>query len=383
MTADAGPTTLAFTLATPPADAIPAHSLAVHTVAVLDAARQQAFQYAPIGRYLGDPALRDQLGTLHRADPDTIFVGTGSLQVLDLLATLLLRGGEHDIFVEAPTYDRALSTFGRHGARLVGIPMEPDGLDVDALHRRIQTRAPAFLYTIPDFQNPTGVSLSEPKRRALVELANQYGFAIVEDVTYRELRYHGPCPPTLADVAGSMGGGGARVLTLGSLTAVLSPGLRIGYAISDRETAHALAAAAESTYLSPVPLCQAVAARCLASDVLRSSIGRVRHLLRPRHDAAVAAVRQRLAGALLTTPNGGYYVGVRVRVPAGEPALLAAARAEGLVLSRGSAFHPPGEPPGDGTHFLRLPFHAMPEADFAYGVERLSRVCAQISGSER
>jgi DNA-binding transcriptional MocR family regulator len=96
----------------------------------------------------------------------------------------------------------------------------------------------------------------------------------------------------------------------------------------------------------------------------------------------VAVVRQWLGGALIATPDGGYYLGVRVRAEAGEPGLLAAARAEGIVLSRGSAFHPPGEPPRYGTHFLRLPFHTMPEADFAYGVERLSRVCAQISGSE-
>jgi 2-aminoadipate transaminase len=377
MTADAEPTTLRFSRCGPPAEAIPAHSLAVHTVAVLEADREAAFQYAPIGRYLGDPALRGQLGAFHRVDPDAIFVGNGSLQVLDLLASMLLRPGERDVYVEAPTYDRALQVFGRHRARLVGVPVESDGLDVDALRRRLRGGAPALLYTMPDFQNPSGVTMSEPKRRALVDLAAMYGFAIVEDIPFRQLRYHGMSPPALADLAGS-----ARVITVGSLSTVLSPGLRIGYAISDPETARTLASLAESTYLSPAPLCQAVAARCLASDVLRATIGRVRHLLRPRHDAAVAAVRGRLGGALLAVPDGGYYLGLRVRVEADETTLLAAARADGVTLTRGSVFHPPSSP-RSGSHFLRLPFHALDPADFGDGVERLARSCARISGSAR
>jgi 2-aminoadipate transaminase len=381
VTADA-PATLAFCGAMPPAETIPAHSLAVHTVAVLDEDRDAAFQYPPIGRYLGDPALRAQLGLLHGVDPDSVFVGNGSLQVLDLLVSLLLRSGPREVWVEAPTYDRALSVFERHGVGLVGVPLEPDGLDIEALRQRLRTGPPAFLYTIPDFQNPTGVSMTESKREALVELAATYGFAIVQDIPYRELRYHGSTPPSLAELAASAAGP-ARVISLGSLSTVLSPGLRIGYAISDPETAHALAALAESTYLSPAPLCQAVAARCLAGDVMQATIGQIRHLLRPRHDAAVTTVRQRLGGALITIPDGGYYLGVRLRMRVDETALLAAARAEGITLTRGSVFLPPGTTPAPDQHFLRLPFHALAPDEFAYGVDRLARICAGFAGSAR
>jgi DNA-binding transcriptional MocR family regulator len=381
VTADVGPATLGFARVAPPPEGIPAHSLAVHAVAVLDTAREAAFQYPPIGRYLGDPALRERLGGFHRVDPDAIFVGNGSLQVLDLLVSLLLRPGKREVWVEAPTYDRALQVFQRHGANVLGVPVEPDGLDVEALRSRLRSGSPAFVYTIPDFQNPTGVTMTESKREALVELAATYGFTIVADIPYRQLRYHGSPPPSIADIAGPAGP--ARVITLGSLSTVLSPGLRIGYAMSDPETAHALAALAESTYLAPAPLCQAIAARCLASDVVRSSIGRIRHLLRPRHDAAVTAVRNRLGGALLTVPDGGYYLGLRLQVRADETALLAAARADGITLARGSAFHPPSAPARPDTHFLRLPFHALDSGDFAYGVERLARICAQFAGSAR
>lgn len=381
MTADAVPATLAFCGSVPPPEVIPAHSLAVQTVAVLDEDREAAFRYPPIGRYLGDPALREQLGALHGADPDGIFVGNGSLQVLDLLVSLLLRSGPREVWVESPTYDRALAVFQRHGVQLDGIPVESDGLDIDALRHRLRSGPPVFLYTIPDFQNPTGVTMIESKREALVELAATYGFAIVQDIPYRDLRYHGSTPPSLADLTGAPGP--ARVISIGSLSTVLSPGLRIGYAISDPETAHALAALAESTYLSPAPLCQAVAARCLAGDVMRATVGQIRYLLRPRHDAAVTAVRQRLGGALVTVPDGGYYLGVRLRMRVDETALLAAARADGITLTRSSAFHPPGTPPPADRHFLRLPFHSLPPDEFASGVDRLAHICAGFAGSAR
>lgn len=367
-------TVLQFSRGVPPLEAIPTRELAAHTAAVLEEGRDVVFQYAPLGRYQGDPALREQLGAFHAVDPDRVFVGNGSLQVLDLLAAQLLRDGNPAVYVEAPTYDRAVQIFERHGGRVIGLPVEQDGLDVEALKRHLRARIPAFLYTIPDFQNPSGITISEAKRRALVDLAAGYGFTILEDIPYRELRYHGATPPLLAEIAGE-----ARVITVGSLTKVLSPGLRVGYAISDRDTSLALASLAESTYLSPAPLCQAVAARCLAAGVVRSNIDRVRDILRPRHDAAVAATRSLLGDALLAVPDGGYYLGVHLRVDADEAILLAAARAEGIVLTPGSAFYPPSAAPPAGTLFLRLPFHALDPGDFAMGVERLVKVTEQIS----
>jgi 2-aminoadipate transaminase len=358
-----------FSRGIPPLEAIPSEELADHTVAVLEERRDEVFQYAPIGRHRGDPALRAQLGAFHGVDPERIFVGNGSLQVLDLVAALLLRDGG-DVVVETPTYDRAVGIVERHGGRLVNVPLEDDGIDVERLRTLLDERgAPAFLYTIPDFQNPSGVTTSEAKRRALVELAAEYGFAILEDVPYRELRYHGETPPTIGELAGD-----ARVITLGSLSKVLSPGLRIGYAIADPETASALAAAAEGTYLSPSPLTQAIAARCLAAGTVGAHIERVRDFLGPRHDAAVTAAREHLGDALLTVPDGGYYLAAHLPVDLDEPALLAAARDEGVVLTAGSAFYPGSAAPPDGTLFVRLPFQALEPEEFASGIERLARL---------
>jgi 2-aminoadipate transaminase len=364
--------TVHFSRGIPPLEAIPSEELADHTAAVLEERRDELFQYAPIGRHRGDPALRDQLGALHAVDAERIFVGNGSLQVLDLVAALLLAEGG-DVLVEIPTYDRAVGIIERHGGRIVGLPLQADGLDMELLEEHLRHNpAPAFLYTVPDFQNPSGVTTSEPKRHALLKLAARYRFAILEDIPYRELRYHGQTPPSLGDIPSE-----ARVITLGSLSKVLSPGLRVGYAISDPDMARALAALAEGTYLSPAPLCQAIAARCLASGMVDAHLERVRDFLRPRHDAAVAAARTHLGEALIAVPDGGYYLAAHLPVRGDEPALLAAAREEGVVLTPGSAFYPGSAAPPRGTLFIRLPFQALEPDEFASGVERLARVALQ------
>ena len=366
MTIVANAAVIQFTRGVPPPEVIPADDLAVQAAAVLAERPVEVFQYAPIGGNQGDPELRRELADRHGVEPDDVFVGNGSLQVLDLLARHLLPDSSGAVCVEAPTYDRALAVFARHGALVVGAPVERDGLILDHLEAELKRRRPAFVYVIPDFQNPAGVTLSEEKRRQLVELAATYRFVIVEDSPYRELRYHGADLPSLRDIAGE-----ARVITIGSLSKVLSPGLRVGYAISDRTTSQHLAALAESTYLSAVPLCQAVAAACLATGLLRSSIARTRDFLRPRCDAAVAVASSLLGDQLVAVPDGGYYLAAHLRVGAHEPDLLAAARARGLQLASGSAFYPPSASPPADTHFVRLPFQSLEPDDFATGLERL------------
>jgi hypothetical protein len=170
------------------------------------------------------------------------------------------------------------------------------------------------------------------------------------------------------------------VITLGSLSKVLSPGLRIGYAIADPDTAAALAALAEGTYLSPSPLTQAIAARCLAAGTVGAQIERVRDFLGPRHDSAVEAAREHLGDALLTVPDGGYYLAAHLPVDLEEPALLAAARDEGVVLTPGSAFYPGDATPPEGTLFVRLPYQALEPDEFAGGVERLARQAGVEAG---
>jgi len=358
-----------FSRGIPPLAAIPAAELAEHTAAVLAEYGPAMFQYPPIGRFLGDPLLRAQLAGKHGVDPDEVFVTNGSLQALDLVAAHLLRGEDRLVYVERPTYDRALRILERHGAQVVGIPMEADGMNVAELGRRLRNQLPRFLYTIPDFQNPTGISLHEDKRRELTALAEAHGLTIVEDIPYRELRFAGTTPPGLWETAG-----GVRVITIGSLSKILSPGLRVGYVLTDKDTAAELAGSAENVYLSTVPLSQAVAARALATGLVESNVERAVGVLRPRHDAAVEAVRADLGDALTAVPNGGYYVSVELDLGQDEDVFCKQARRDGLALTPGSAFYPRDDRARRDRSFFRLPFQSLSPAEFRTGVRRLARL---------
>ncbi|QWF84117.1 aminotransferase-like domain-containing protein [Amycolatopsis sp. CA-230715] len=361
------PDVVQFSRGVPPIEAIPARELAEHTEAAVAELGPRLFQYPPIGRYLGDPTLREQLAKRHDADPDHILVTNGSLQALDLLAAHLLSGSGAAVYVEGPTYDRAARIFERHGGRVSSIPLEADGMDLADLRERLRAEVPAFVYTVPDFQNPSGVTLSLAKRGELLGLAAEYGFTVIEDIPYRDLRFHGETLPSLSELAE-----GARVITLGSLSKVLSPGLRIGYVISDADTALELATRSEGVYLSPVGLCQAVAARALGSGLVTENVERARDFLRPRHDAAVRSVQSSLGDALMAVPDGGYYVGVRVKTGSDPDAFLDRALGAGVKLISGSAFYPSTEKSTVDTMFLRLPFQAMTPEEFSTGVERLA-----------
>lgn len=126
----------------------------------------------------------------------------GPLKLADLLAALLLRGAAAPlVLVEAPTYDRAVQIFERHGARVSGVPLRHDGINLDVLEERLRTEVPAFLYVIPDFQHPSGVTASGDKHRELVRLSAAHGFTILEDIPYRELRFSGAAPTPLCELA--------------------------------------------------------------------------------------------------------------------------------------------------------------------------------------
>jgi DNA-binding transcriptional MocR family regulator len=362
-------TVIRFSRGVPPPEAIPAAALAELTAAIVAEHGPAMFQYPPIGRHLGDPRLRTLVGQTYGVDPDAVFVTNGSLQALDILAAHFLDGPDKLVYVEGPTYDRAARIFERYGARVVSIPVAGDGIDVDELRRRVSDRVPDLLYTIPDFQNPSGVTLSEPKRRELVRLAASYGFPVVEDIPYRELRFRGNAPPRLAEISSD-----ANVITLGSLSKVLSPGLRVGYAITDPDTALRLAERSEGIYLSPVPLSQAVAAEALAGGLVKSNLDTAREFLRPRHDAAVGAVRALLGEALMSVPDGGYYVGVQVDPGTDEDTFVEKAKQAEVALIASSAFYPRAEMGAYERLFLRLPFQSLSPAEFRTGIERLAAI---------
>ena len=195
-------------------------------------------QYGQPGGY---ELLRNLLAQQYGVLPNQVTVSNGLLQLLDLLSAHLVTSNHRTVFTEAPTYDRALTTFRHSRGRVAGIAIEADGLNVDVLEHRLKSTTPAFLYLIPDFQNSTGITMSLAKRQEVVKLAERHSFYITEDVPYRQLRYTGDEVPLLRELSPE------RVVTISSYSKLIAPGLRCGYAIGPAPLIAELIALGEQT----------------------------------------------------------------------------------------------------------------------------------------
>ena len=356
--------TIIFTRGVPPPEAFPVEQLAACFEAVLCADPAVVLQY---GQQPGYAPLRGLLAAEYGVSEREVLIANGSLQLQDLIAAHLVRPGM-TVLTEQPSYDRAITTFRRRGARVIGIPLEADGLDIGRLEAALKRAVPAFLYLVPDFQNPAGMTTALDKRRAIVELANRYGFWVIEDVPYRKLRYRGVDLPLLREIDPQ------RVITLSSFSKLLSPGLRVGYMVAPVALIEALTRLAEDTYLAPVLPSQAAVAEYLRRGWLAPNIERLKQLYRPRWEAMIAATRRHLPGVPASAPDGGFFVSVILPKTANTANLVARARERGLILSPGQPFFADpdqGEAP-EGERFVRLPFCAVTPEQIDEGVRRLA-----------
>ncbi len=356
--------TIVFTRGVPPPEAFPTDEFAE----CLDAAvREDAGRVLQYGQQPGYGPLREELAREYGVSPDEVMVGNGSLQLQDLLSAYMIGDGSV-VYTEQPSYDRAIKTFKRRGARTVGIPLDEDGISVERLERALGREVPAFLYLVPDFQNPAGATLSLEKRRRVVELAGEYGFNVIEDIPYRKLRYRGVDLPLLREIDPS------RVVTMSSFSKLLSPGIRVGFAIASAGLIRAATALGEDTYLSPVLPTQAAVAEYLRRGWLGPNIERLKELYTPRWGTIADAVRRELPDAKAFIPDGGFFVSVMLPEDANTENLVGRAKEQGLVLTDGSAFFadPDDGKPIAGERFVRLPFCAVPPEQIDEGVSRLA-----------
>jgi 2-aminoadipate transaminase len=353
-----------FTRGVPPPEAFPTEELGACFEAAI---RDDAAVVLQYGQQPGYAPLRRELAKEYGVSDGEILVGNGSLQLQDLVSAQLIRGGMA-VFTEQPSYDRAITTFRRRGARVIGIPLEEDGISTDRLQAALSREVPAFLYLVPDFQNPAGATLSLEKRRRVVELAKEYTFFVIEDVPYRKLRYRGEDLPLLRDIDPS------RVITMSSFSKLLSPGIRVGFMIAPSDLIGAVTGLGEDTYLSPVLPTQAAVAEYLRRDRLRPNVERLKELYRPRWQAMADAVRRELPAAQAFIPEGGFFVSVMLPEDANTDNLVGRAMDRGLVLTPGAEFFADSDDgkqtPGD--RFVRLPFCAVTPEQIEDGVRRLA-----------
>jgi DNA-binding transcriptional MocR family regulator len=323
-----------------------------------------ALQYGPA---LGFAPLREWIAQWQGVHPQQVLTGNGSLELLEFLCRLLLQPGDV-VFTEAPTYDRTLTLLRRHRATVVGIPLEPDGPQLSAVERALQSCTPKFFYLIPDFQNPAGATCAGAKRRRLVALAEQYDFTLVEDAPYRFLRYRGTEEPTLFMLAPH------RTLHLSSFTKLLGPGVRLGFLLGNAEVLSRLSKVAEDTYISPGYVAHGIAYEWCRHGLLPPQIVRLKALYAPRLEACRAALATYLPEAQATRPEGGFFVSVTLPQGIRSAAVRTAAANRGLHLADGEAFFPHG----GGEHFLRLPFCALSPVEIDEGIQRLAAAVAEV-----
>ena len=221
-----------------------------------------------------------------------------------------------------------------------------------------------FFYVIPDFQNPSGMVLSEEKRQRIVRLARAYNFWVIEDSPYRRLRYRGEEVPSLLDLAPD------RVLHMSSYSKLISPGLRVGYVVAPEPLAGRLAEMAEDTYINASYLNQAIVAEFIRRDWLDSQIKALKDLYEPRLYATLNALEEQMGGlATWRRPDGGFFVGVTVDGEVDTDALLSEARDRDLILTDGRNFFNERK---NGSSFVRLPFCALTAQEIEEGVRRLA-----------
>ena len=357
---------IVFTRGVPPPEAFPTDELGECFDAAIRNDTNVVLQY---GQQPGYAPLREELAKEYGVSETEILVGNGSLQLQDLVSAHLVGPGMA-VYTEQPSYDRAITTFRRRGARVTGIPLEDDGISVERLEAAVEREVPAFVYLVPDFQNPAGATLSLEKRQRIVELANRYGFRVIEDIPYRKLRYRGEDLPLLRDIDPS------PVITMSSFSKLLSPGIRVGFMIAPADLVSAVTRLGEDTYLSPVLPTQAAVAEYLRRDWLTPNIERLKDLYRPRWETMTEAVRRELPDAHAFIPDGGFFVSIMLPEDANTENLIGRAKDVDLVLTPGAAFFadPDDGESVPGDRFVRLPFCAVTPEQIDEGVRRLASV---------
>lgn len=353
-----------FTRGVPATESFPSEEIADAAAAVLRERGASLLQYGPS---TGLPFLREWLAEWQGVKADQVLTGNGSLQLLEFLCLALVRPGDV-IVTESPTYDRTLTLLRRHGAEVVGVPLEADGPDLAAFEAAVRTRAPRFVYLIPDFQNPAGATCSGPKRRRIAALAEELGLLVVEDAPYRPLRYRGTEEPTLFALAPE------RTLHMSSFSKLIGPGPRLGFMLGEAVQISRLAKIAEDTYISPGNLAHGIAYEWCRRGHLPAQIARLKALYAPRLDACLAALRTHMPDAVATRPDGGFFLSLTLPSGVENAAVRTAAESRELQLADGRAFFPNG----GGERFLRLPYCALAPTEIEDGIARLASAVREV-----
>lgn len=356
----------------PDTSSFPAETLAAVMARVAADSSARALQYGPTEGMLQtrETIARVMAAEGAHADPDDMVVTTGGQQVIDLVCKALIDPGDV-IVAEGPTYPGAVPTFSSYQADVVQIGMDEDGMRVDELEETLdrlsaEGRRPKFIYTVPTFQNPAGVTLSLPRRRRLVEVAHERELIVLEDNPYGMLRFEGEPLPTLLELDG-----GHFVVYAGTFSKILSPGLRLGWAVAPRPVLAKLNVAAQATTLCPSSFTQHFVAAYFRTGHWERYMDDLRELYRRRRDVMLEALAAHLPPeATWTHPEGGLFVWATLPEYLDTTDLLALALTHNVAFVPGRAAYLDGR----GGSSLRLNFSGSDEDAIREGIRRIGEL---------
>lgn len=367
---------ISFAGGLPAAESFPMEQLEEAMHRVVTQSDGAAFQYSSTEGY---PPLRDMIArhaTRYGLNitPENILITAGSQQGLDLLGRIFINPGDR-ILVEEPTYLGALQAWNAYGAEYVTVPVDKDGMKMDALEATLRT-GPKFIYALPNFQNPSGVTLSGARRLRLVELANHYGVPIVEDDPYGQLRYEGShiAPIAVLDKRGRddcetcyRG----NVIYLSTFSKLLAPGLRVAWVVAAPEVIEKLVQAKQGADLQCATFNQMLVYEVARVGFLDRHVRTLRTLYRERRDAMLNAMAEHFPQSVhWTRPQGGLFLWATL--PAGIDAaeILPDAVSRRVAFVPGASFHANG----GGANTMRLNFSNATPQQIHEGIARLGQV---------
>lgn len=371
------PDIISFAGGLPAPELFPKEQIKAATARVLDEQGWQALQYSTTEGY---PPLREMIVRHMRrygikCTIDNVLITAGSQQALDLIGKILIDPGDK-ILVEAPTYLGALQAWNTYLAEYVTVPMDDEGMRVDAVEAILRKEPIKFIYALPNFQNPSGITLSRGRRMELVRLANEYGVPIVEDDPYGQLRYEGEHEPPLIvlDTQGrpeECNGTliNSNVIYLSTFSKTLCPGFRVAWMVGPREVIARAVQAKQGSDLHTGTFAQMVAYETARGGFLDRHVREIRKVYRERRDLMLALMEEHFPpGVTWTRPKGGLFLWVRLPEGMDSTALLERAIEQKVAFVPGSAFYPYE----GGENAMRINFSYMPPEMIEEGIKRLA-----------
>jgi len=337
---------------------------------------RQALQYSTTEGYrpLREMIARHTARYGIHVEPENILITSGSQQALDLIGKIFINPGDR-LLVEKPTYVGALQAWNAYQAEYITIALDDEGLQTDELEAALRA-GPKFIYVLPNFHNPAGVTLARERRQRLVELADRYGVPLIEDDPYGQLRYEGEHLPPLAVLDRQLQGRegmpySGNVLYLSTFSKTLAPGLRLGWVVAPAEVIQRLVQAKQGADLHTSTLAQMIAFEVAREGFLDRHVRFIRTVYRERRDAMFATLRRYFpADVHWTTPQGGLFLWVTLPEPMDATEILQAAIAENVAFVPGAAFFADGS----GRNTFRLNFSNASPARIKEGIRRLGTV---------